>query len=538
MNDIVLAQSASGRPATRTRRLSVWRLLLAVVLVSVLTGGGYFGWQFYDANRPVAAFTPWFAGYVDATATPTYAYESPATKAGNNVMLSFIVASTQDSCEPSWGTYYSLDSAATDLDMDRRVARLVQQGGQVSVSFGGAINDELSTVCTDSSKLVAAYAQVIDRYKLTTIDLDIEADDLSDTSAGVRRAKAISTLQEQRAAAKKPVNVWLTLPVSPTGLTEEGLTAVKQMLQAGVDLAGVNAMTMDYGQSRSAEESMADASISALTSTHEQLVNVYRAEDISLTAAELWTRMGATPMIGQNDVRGEIFSLADARSLNAFARSTQLGRMSMWSLNRDSTCGDNYVDLAVVSDACSGVDQKDSSFADVLANKFNGHSGTRAVASNEPSDGETMVPAPAIIDDPVTSPYVVWDELTVFQKGNKVVWHAQVYEAKWWSTGDFPDDPAVKSFDTPWTLIGPVLESDVPRVQIVLPVGSFAEWSPTSIYLVGDRVMVGEVPYEAKWWTQGDSPEASTVSEVPGPWRLLTGDEVTAHGAAQAAPGT
>ncbi len=41
--------------------------------------------------------------------------------------------------------------------------------------------------------------------------------------------------------------MWLTLPVSPNGLTADGLRVVDQMLSAGVDLAGVNGMTMDFG---------------------------------------------------------------------------------------------------------------------------------------------------------------------------------------------------------------------------------------------------------------------------------------------------
>ena len=56
--------------------------------------------------------------------------------------------------------------------------------------------------------------------------------------------------QERRRAAGDDLAVWLTLPVAPGGLTEEGTTLVQQMLEAGVDVAGVNVMTMNYGASR------------------------------------------------------------------------------------------------------------------------------------------------------------------------------------------------------------------------------------------------------------------------------------------------
>lgn len=33
-----------------------------------------------------------------------------------------------------------------------------------------------------------------------------------------------------------------------------------------------------------------------------------------------WAKIGATPMIGQNDLSNEIFTLADAKTLNQFAQ--------------------------------------------------------------------------------------------------------------------------------------------------------------------------------------------------------------------------
>jgi hypothetical protein len=66
-------------------------------------------------------------------------------------------------------------------------------------------------------------------------------------------------------------------------------------------------------------------------------------------------------------VPDEVFGLDAAKGLNEFAHSHGIGRVSMWSLNRDITCGPNYVDVRRVSAACSGVSQGDRRFADVLA---------------------------------------------------------------------------------------------------------------------------------------------------------------------------
>ena len=87
-----------------TRRLGFWRMTLAIVIVLGLTAGSFAGWQWWTATRAVASYAPWFASYVDVTATPRYAFESPTTTSRKNVVLSFIVAATDDPCEPTWGT--------------------------------------------------------------------------------------------------------------------------------------------------------------------------------------------------------------------------------------------------------------------------------------------------------------------------------------------------------------------------------------------------------------------------------------------------
>ena len=41
--------------------------------------------------------------------------------------------------------------------------------------------------------------------------------------------------------------MWLTLPVAPGGLLADAVAVVDATLAAGVELGGVNVMTMDYG---------------------------------------------------------------------------------------------------------------------------------------------------------------------------------------------------------------------------------------------------------------------------------------------------
>jgi len=356
------------------RTLSVLKLAIAVAIIGSLAAVGLIGHLRWGSStelrstQPKVEFAgPWFAGYVNVTAKPAYAFESPKTKAGRDVFLSGIVNAPDGSCTPMWGGAFTLQQAAASLDLDRRIARLLQRGGKMAVSFGGQFHDELATACMDVNELAAAYAKVIDRYHVSTIDLDVEGTNLRDRAAGQRRAQAVRKLQLQRRTTGKSLAIWLTLPVSPNGLTDDGKAAVDAMLRNGVDLAGVNAMTMDYSSSRAADQSMLNATTGALTATQQQLKALFSSAGMKLSAVAVWSKIGATPMIGQNDEPGEVFSLEAARSLNQFVIGHGIGRISMWSLNRDKTCDPSHVDVKRATETCSGVRQDSRQFADLMS---------------------------------------------------------------------------------------------------------------------------------------------------------------------------
>jgi chitinase len=522
--------SASPEPV---RRFSVLRLFIAMLVTAGLVVGGFVGWQSYSASADRTTKGAWFAGYVDVTATPTFGFETPTTAAGKQVVLSFIVSSPVSACTPTWGAAYSLDEASASLDLDRRIARLQQQGGDVSVSFGGLNNQELAVNCTSVTQLAAAYSAVINRYHLSTIDLDLEGTGLDDSAANVRRAQALAIVQKEQRAAGKSLAIWLTLPVTQMGLAVDGQNAVRTTLAGKVDLAGVNAMTMDYGGSLSKGTSMLTASEDALTATQRQLGILYTAAHITLNQTSLWSKIGATPMIGQNDDAGEVFSLADAVKFNAFAHSHGVGRVSMWSLNRDISCGSNYTTLTVVSDSCSGVAQGSRHYSTILASSFKGTMSANAssVTKSEVVNQKTLK------DNPKTSPYPIWATDNSYLEGTKIVWHHNVYEAKWWTQGDIPDNPVLNSWQTPWQLIGPVLKGEKPIVQPTVPAGTYGVWNGTTAYNTGDRVMFDGLPFQAKWWTQAQSPAAASSNPDSSPWAPLTVEQINAINVALAKKG-
>lgn len=494
------------------RRFSPLRL---IVLAVVVAGLGALSWtQASDAYKRITAPTAdtWFAPYVDATLTPTYAFEDPATSPSSNVVLSFVVADRREACLPTWGTYYDLEGAGRELDLDRRVQRLRERGGDVIVSFGGAVNDELAVVCRDAERLAGAYRAVVDRYDLSTIDLDIEGAALADRAASKRRAAAMAVLQDEAERADRPaLNVWLTLPVAPTGLTADGVAEVDAMLAAGVDLAGVNVMTMNYGGSRTGGTSMRGATEQALHATWRQLGDAYRRAGAAPLESELlWRKIGATPMIGRNDVEGDDTSLGDVRALVAFANEVHLGRVSMWSANRDDRCGAQS-DSGRVSNTCSGVDQDTLAFTWELSRLD-----AELPARTPPVKTADRAAAPSR-DDPATSPYAIWRAAKAYPRGEKVVWHGSVYESKWFTRGELPDAPVEQVWDTPWRYVGPVLETDAPPAPELVP-GEFRRWTPDEVFLKGDQVTHKGFVFEAKWWTQGDTPKPDPDRPYEVPW--------------------
>lgn len=501
------------------RKLSLARLGVLTAVVVAATVGGVAAWGNFQDVRAAGAIPSIFSGYVDVTATPRYAFEAPVSEEARNVLLSFVVADAKDGCTPSWGAAYSLDGAGSTLDLDRRVARLQQLGGTVSVSFGGLINNELAVSCPDPVRLQSAYRAVVERYNTSSIDLDIEGEALSDVASLDRRSAAVAALQQERRRDGKDLSVWLTLPADPNGMTTAGTDAVRRMIAAGTDLAGVNVMTMDYGGSKLPGRSMYENAVSAAEATHAQLTALYKAAGSELGSGTVWRKVGLTPMIGQNDIAGEIFTLQDAQDLSSYASAKGVGRLSMWSLNRDHTCSPNYPDVKQVSDGCSGVDQGSSSFATLLG------AGVPAPAP-APATSAPATAAPAVSDDPSTSPYPVWNEAAAYTAGERIVWHSNVYEAKWWTRADSPDDPVLQGAATPWRIIGPVLPGDKPTPQLTAPAGTAPQWQPATVYRKGDRVLFEGRVFEAKWWTQTDSPEAALQGSPDSPWSKLRDEEL------------
>lgn len=484
-------------------------LVVALAVVLVLRHGN-------AKSAAAASRNATFAPYVDVTLPPTYPFEEAADDPAREVVLGFVVAGSADPCAPSWGGYYTLERAASSLDLERRIVQLRGEGGEAMVSFGGQRGNELAVACKSEPRLASAYGKVVKRYKLHTIDLDIEGAALSDAGASERRAEAIASLQGDKRIAGGHLAVWLTLPVTSSGLGASAIAVVEQMLARHVRLAGVNAMTMDFGSPGAPNEHVLASTEHALQALDRQLPAIYRAAGLGLDSERAWNMIGATPMIGANDVRGEAFSLSDARKLTAFAKREHMTRLSMWSLNRDEQCNAASVEASGASNLCSGVEQRPLQFSAIFA-KLHSASAKHATRPAEPIPGVVQ----ATSGTEANGPYPIWKPTIGYPAGYKVVWDGEVYQARWYSAAQRPNVASVQGQETPWLLVGPVLPGEhMPQIPHPKP-GTYPAWSGQKVYRAGDRVLYRGLPYEAKWYSEGEAPPSEPEGSQSTPWKPL-----------------
>ena len=506
------AQPASpeGGPG---RRLSLARVFVAVVVLAGVGYGGYASAKTRLLAGPAATNQTWFAPYVDVTLTPTYQFQNPSQDPARQSVLGFVVADSKQArsgadCTPSWGAAYTLAEANQQLSVGSRIAQLQQEGEQAIVSFGGQANTSLDVACSTAGQLTAAYQSVVSAYHLTTIDLDIEGAALDSFAAEQRRAAAIAALEKTNPG----LSVWLTLPAETSGLQDNALSVVRSMLHEHVSIAGVNIMTMDFSSAPSAGSSMAGSARAALEATARQLATLYPEYGINLNTGQIWQRLGATVMIGQNDMRGQNFTVRDAQDLTRFAAGHHLGRVSMWSVNRDAQCGSSFSQTGLLSSSCSGTPQSGLQFAQIFGQLLGS-----AVTSSSAGDVQPAVPD----TNPADAPYPLWSASADYPLGYKVVENGEIYQAKWYNSGSDPAAQVQYSWQTPWELIGPVLAgSHAPKIP-TLAKGTYPAWSVAAQYKAGDTVLYQGLPYQAKWVNQGVSPATQSTDPSGSAWKAL-----------------
>ena len=370
-----------------------------------------------------------FAPFVDVTGWPPLKFSDIAkTTSVPYFNLGFIVSQSSTICKPTWGTYYSAEAGP----LNDQIKKIRTMGGDVIVSFGGINNVPLQVSAPDYTTLKEQYKRFIKAYGLTRIDFDIEGSWLADSVSLTKNNKALKLLQDELKSENYDLDIWFTLPILPSGLTLDGINCIKSLLNENVILSGINAMTMDYGDSVAPNPNgnMAEYGIQAITSMFNQLKQIYKDKNLTKTDSDIWSMIGTTPMIGMNDVTTEIYNLLDAKETLAFAQKNSIGMISMWSFNRDKGCQGGAVNY--VSTSCSSIAQSDYAFSSVF-NLYND------LSNFKPNGLIVPVPNPSPTPTPTPSPMGnAWNVDKIYVSGDTVTYNNKTYTAKWWTKGDTP----------------------------------------------------------------------------------------------------
>src|SRR6266700_2827695 len=280
-----------------SRRLMIFAVASFLVLVGALAAGIMLKGtmpQAHGAGIPASYFAP----YDDVTLGSPTLQPAVQNKGQKYYTLAFIDGS---GCNAEWAGTIPLNQTSTSLPhLDSDIQYIRDQGGDVIISFGGAAGHELAQTCSSASSLQAQYQTVMNQYHVTHLDFDIENGAQGDFTSYDWRNTALAALQQSTSG----VRISFTLPSAKTGLLDNSMGLLKNAVSHGVNFSMVNLMTMDYG---GADSQMGQEAINAANGLHLQLQSIFPSK----SSSQLWAMVGITPMVGQNDSAGEIFSLSN-----------------------------------------------------------------------------------------------------------------------------------------------------------------------------------------------------------------------------------
>lgn len=318
-----------------------------VALVAALAGCGG-----SEADDPPGN-PPKVYPYIEVTSTkPQDLVRIREASRVDGLTLAFLIAGS--GCRPVWsrGGLDALHPAVRS-----RIAALRRAGDPVRISFGGAGGTDLASACDSVEKLTATYRAVVDAYQPDSVDFDVEGRTLADRAGNTRRVAAIRQTQDAARQAGRELPVSFTLPAGRDGVPPDGVRLLRDSVAAGVTVSAVNVMVMNYGWGVA---DLGDEAVRQARLAHDLVGRLWPP----LTDREAWQRVALSPMVGRNDVPGEIFHPQDARTVASFATERGVGWLSYWSAERDRACPAPVPPQP--DPRCSGVGQRPYEFARIF----------------------------------------------------------------------------------------------------------------------------------------------------------------------------
>ncbi|MGN2337809.1 carbohydrate-binding protein [Clostridium cagae] len=401
-------------------------------------------------------------------------------------------------------------------------------GGDVTISLGGLNGSAFWEATQDVDVLTNTYREIVKGYGLTRLDLDIEGG-AQNKNYNIANAKAIKNVQDETG-----VDIVLTLPVLPSGLTTVQLDLLEAYLANGVDVKLVNIMTMCYGSGTLLPgENYGTGSIRAIDSTKDQVKNYFKKyANIQLNDEEAYGKIGTTSSIGFEGEAHPIFTTEWSKLLVNHSIEKGLGMTSFWSMNRDAMLESNkgvssqyeftnifkqfgsdneggvvnppantkptisgvknqIIAIGDKFDSMAGVTARDKEDGDLTSKiKVEGDVNTEVAGQYNltytvvDSEGLKDVKECRITVKEVSEIEDTYDSNKIYLEGDTVIYKGNKYTAKWWIKGEDPD------------------KSEAWKKEVISNEDGSVDYEEGSIYVEGDKVSYNGKMYEAKWWTK------------------------------------
>ncbi|MBR7828839.1 hypothetical protein KDK95_21195 [Actinospica sp. MGRD01-02] len=390
--------------------------------LAVVGAGGIAAGLALSLASPAQAATSWpshvFAPYVDTGLSNTTLTTVAADYGTKYFTLAFVNGS---------GCSWSLPSQSS---WQSQISSLQSEGGDVSISFGGYTVDtdatDLGATCSSAGAMATQVESVVTTMGVTHLDFDIESSEMTDSTDYTRTAQALALVRSWASSSGRSLSIAYTLPVLSSGLTSSGIAVIDAAASAGFTPDVVNIMTMDYGTSGTEMGSAADSAIDASAS---QVASAF-----GVSSAAAYGMLGVTPMIGQNDSSGEIFTLADASTVESYAASKGLALTSFWSEGRDNG---GCPGQTSASSTCSGVSQSTGQFTTIFQ-AFTG--GTSSTGSSSPTATATASASPTATSTGGSggSCATAWNSSTAYTSGQEVSYGGYNWTANQWNYNEVP----------------------------------------------------------------------------------------------------
>ncbi|XP_046919956.2 chitinase isoform X1 [Dermatophagoides farinae] len=274
-------------------------------------------------------------------------------------ILAFILAPNDShDCIPAWNGLRNR-LVTEDTFIAEIIDKIRGAGGDVSISFGGAFGTELGHACQTAAQLAAAYQLVIDKYKLTHIDLDIEGDSLGAVVDERRRFDAIRILKNNARQNGKKLYVSLTLPTTVVGINDAGREEIKLAIERQAEIDLYSLMAFDFG---AMANNMVHTVITVMEAFHQQIKSIHT----DWSDQKVYEHTGMILMNGHTDQPSELFSQQTFEELIQYASTHGLSRVSFWAINRDRPCPPDRQHGWAAS-FCSCIDQQAYDFSRILS---------------------------------------------------------------------------------------------------------------------------------------------------------------------------